>query len=526
LFNFSIGKKKKPYVLIILDGWGVAPVWGGNAISLSEVNNFMSIQKNFPYTTLRASDGDVGLPAGSPGNSEAGHLNIGAGHIVYQDQPIIDREIENGNFFTNQVLLDAVKHAQTNKSNIHVFGLLSKTGTHSHINHLFALLELIKKSDYKNVYIHLFTDGRDSDSMSGIEMLSEVESAITRIGLGTVESIIGRFFAMDRDNRWDRVEKTYDLLTQGKGKPFASTGAIFTDSYAHGVTDEFVEPSTIQSKTQHFIPISDNDAVIFFNFRSDRAKELTRTFLDPNLPELPNRHKLNNLYFATFVMHDGDKYAKHAFSPEKVVNPIAEIWSNNKLRQYHTAETEKYAHVTYFINGGREAPFPGEDRLMIPSPTECKTYDKMPEMNAAEVTATLLEAINKNIYDGLIVNYANTDMVGHTGNLKAAIKAVEYVDKCLGQVLKAVMNQKGVAFVFADHGNVEQMVNPKTGTPDTEHTCNPVPFIIVTDDSKLKAAKLRRDGNLAAIAPTVMDIMGLTYDKTQKEKSLITADNG
>lgn len=521
MFNFSINKAKKPFVLVILDGWGIAPVWGGNAISIAEIKTLKTVQKNFPYTTLQASDGAVGLPDGAPGNSEAGHLNIGAGSIVYQDQPMIDKEISSGKFFNNKVLHQAVEHAQKNKSNLHIMGLLSKAGTHSHIKHLFALLKLIADKKFSKVYIHLFTDGRDSDSMSGIEMLSEVEAELRKFGIGKITSIIGRFYAMDRDNRWDRVKKTYDMLTGGIGRSYSSIGTIFTESYSHGVTDEFIEPSIIQDKQDNFMPISDNDSVVLFNFRADRAKELTRTFLDPNLPEISNRKILKNLYFATFVMHDEKSSANQAFFPEKVVDPLASILSAKGFRQYHTAETEKYAHVTYFLNGGQEASFPGEDRLMIPSPTSVRTYDKMPEMSAEEVTKTMIEAINRNIYDFLVVNFANADMVGHTGNLEATVKAVEYVDQCLGKVLDAVIKKNGIAAICADHGNAEQMVNPRTGSPDTEHTCNPVPFGIVSADARIKNLKLRQDGILASISPTILDIMGVEYDNSKKEKSLI-----
>lgn len=521
MFNFASGKKKKPFALIILDGWGIAPVWGGNAISTATVKNFKTIQKSFPNTTLQASDGAVGLPEGAPGNSEAGHLNIGAGHIVYQDQPMIDREIESGKFFHNITLAAAVEHVKTNNSNLHIMGLLSKAGNHSHINHLFALLKLVAEKKCERVYLHLFTDGRDSDSMSGIEMLSDVEAEIRKIGIGKITSIIGRFYAMDRDNRWDRVKKTHDMLLRGSGKSYSTIGSIFTDSYAHGITDEFIEPSIIQDKQHSFVAISDNDSVILFNFRADRAKELTRIFLDPELKEIKNRKLLKNLFFATFVMHDENSLAHQVFFPEKVVNPIASILSAKGLRQYHTAETEKYAHVTYFLNGGIEASFPGEDRLMIPSPTTVRTYDKIPEMSAEEVTKTFIEAINRNIYDFLVVNFANPDMVGHTGDLKATVKAVEYVDICMGKVLDAVTKKDGIAIVCADHGNAEQMVNPRTGEPDTEHTCNPVPFGIISADDKIKNIKLRPDGILASIAPTILQIMGVEYDLKQKEKSLI-----
>jgi 2,3-bisphosphoglycerate-independent phosphoglycerate mutase len=519
-------KKIKPYVLVILDGWGMAPVWGGNAISLAETPNFKKLQKKYPFTALAASESAVGLPAGTPGNSEAGHLNIGAGKVVYQDQPIIDKEIENGSFFNNKVLLDTIQHARSYQSNIHIMGLLSKTGTHSHINHLFALLRMMKENNFNKVYIHLFTDGRDSDPMSGIEMLSEIESEIKKIDCGVIESIIGRFYSMDRDNRWDRILKAYNLLTNGKGKAYDCAGAIFTDSYSHGVTDEFIEPSFIQNKTQHFIPINNNDSVIFFNFRSDRIKELTRTFLElRTITQDATKKKLKNIYFATFSLHEEKGFGKRVFNLDIVKNPIAEILSKQSLRQYHTAETEKYAHITYFLNGGREEAFPGEDRYMVPSP-KVLTYDKKPEMSVIEVTRNLVQVINKNIYDCLFVNFANADMVGHTGNLDATVRAVETIDKCLGNLINVILKQNGVALVCSDHGNAEQMVNPKTGSPDTEHTCNPVPFSIISNEDKLRSIKLRKDGKLSSVLPTMLEIMGLPFEKEEKEQSLIQGTNG
>jgi len=522
LLNFSSQTSKKVSVLIILDGWGVAPVWGGNAISLAKVNNFNEMTKKFPYTTLRASDGAVGLPLGAPGNSEAGHLNIGACNVVYQDQPLIDKQIESGEFFKNQVLLSAINHAKTNNSKIHLVGLLSKTGTHAQINHAYALLKMLKTANFSNVYIHLFTDGRDSEPMSGIEILSEFESKMTEYGVGQISTIIGRYHAMDRDNRWDRIGRAYDMLTKGVGTTFSSAGEIFTKSYARGVTDEFIEPSIILDKSHHPELISDNDAVIFFNFRADRAKEITQAFLDPAIDNLlPNRKKLSNLFFATFVMHGDNTLGHHVFEPAKVQNPIGEIWSQKGLRQFHIAETEKYAHVTYFFNGGHEQPFAGESRMMIESPKKFATYDLIPEMSAKGVTDNLLSAINKNAYDCLVVNFANADMVGHTGNLKAAVKAVEFVDRCLGTVLNTVLHHDGTAYVFADHGNAEQMVNPRTGEPDTEHTTNPVPFSIVNKSLDPSKFKLRSDGVLGDIAPTVLEMMNIQFDQSKFLPSLI-----
>lgn len=522
MLNLSFKKiKKNFFVLIILDGWGIAPVWGGNAISIANNPVFSEVFKDYPHTLLAASDGAVGLPEGSPGNSEAGHLNIGAGSIVHQDQPIIDNKIKSGSFFTNETMLKGIEHAKKNRSNIHIMGLLSKAGTHAHINHLYALLQLIKDQNYHKVFIHLFTDGRDSDSMSGIEMVSEVEYKLEALGIGQVASLIGRYYAMDRDNRWDRIGRAYRLLTCGQGKTYSSSGAIFTDSYSRGITDEFIEPAIIQTKGKTPSFIADNDSVFFFNFRADRAVEITRAFLDQTLPEMPDRQMLKNLYFTTFVMHHDIKLANHPFYPEIVTDPIAKILADKGFKQYHSAETEKYAHITYFLNGGLEKPHSGEDRLMIPSPRNIKTYDEVPEMSINEVSETFIEAINKQKYDALFLNFANPDMVGHTGNFQATVKAVEHVDFHLGKVLKAVDKNNGICFITADHGNAEQMVNPRTGSADTEHTCNPVPFIIYGSDPALKEIRLKSGGKLSNITPTILDFIGVDYKKDQKEDSLI-----
>lgn len=519
---FQFGKaQRKPHVLIILDGWGLAPVWGGNAIAMAKIPNFDAFAQKYPYTTLHASGLAVGLPENCPGNSEAGHLNIGAGEIVHQDQPLIDSEIGDGDFVKNEVLLGAFRHAEENHSNVHIMGLLSKTGTHAHINHLFELLKLANQVKFDRVYIHLFTDGRDSDSMSGIEMLSEVNFQTDALKVGQISSIIGRFFAMDRDNNWERIKRTYNLLTAGTGMRYESAGAIFTASYAAGTTDEFIEPSVIISKEHTPEFIHDNDSIIFFNFRSDRAKEITRAFLDPVLPEFPERRLLSNLYFASFVIHEEHQLAKQAFFPPIITKTLAQVWSEAKLRQFHIAETEKYAHVTYFFNGGTELPVSGEDRLMVPSPKSVKTYDLMPEMSARSVASEVVSLLDKNIHDAVVINFANADMVGHTGDLKATMKAVEVVDECLGKVVDKVLQKDGVAYVFADHGNAEQMVNPKTGYPDTEHTSNPVPFMIISNRAELMNITLRKDGALSSIAPTVLDIMLPEYIYENKDKSLI-----
>lgn len=525
MFNFGAKNIKRPFGIIILDGWGLAPAWGGNALSQARTKCFDNIWKDYPSTSLLASGGAVGLPPNSPGNSEAGHLNIGAGKVVHQDVTLIDEKIYNESFYSNKVLLEAISHAEQCNSNIHVMGLLSKTGIHSHIRHLFALLNMIKRNNFNRVYIHLFTDGRDSDPMSGVEMIAEVELELIRIGIGQIASISGRFFAMDRDNRWGRIARAYNLLVKGEGSTYDTTRAAFSSAYAAGQTDEFIDPRMITNKIQGKVLISDNDTVIFFNFRSDRAREITKAFVDPDLPEFPDRKKLNNIFFASFVIFEENQNIKQVFQPEQIANTLAKIWAEQGLLQYHTAETEKYPHVTYFINGGIENPYPGEERLMIPSPRNVKTYDMKPQMSAVELTQSILSATKRNKYDAYIINFANTDMVGHTGNLEATVQAAECVDSCLEKILPFFIKNNGICAVMADHGNAEQMVNPRTGYPDTEHTTNPVPFILVSEALKNQKIKLRSDGILSSVAPTMLELMNIQQPKTMVNQSLIIREN-
>lgn len=513
--------KRKPFGIIILDGWGIAPAWGGNAIAQAKTKCFDDIWRLYPSTSILASGSSVGLPINSPGNSEAGHLNIGAGKVVHQDITLIDNKITDQSFFSNEVLLEAINHARKYNSSIHVMGLLSKAGTHSHIKHLYTILDFLKRNKFNRVFIHLFSDGRDSDPMSGIEMIEEVENEIAKIGLGNISSLSGRFFAMDRDNRWGRISRTYNLLTLGEGNIYNTPKAAFSSAYAIGQTDEFIEPRLIVNKDNGKNLIGNNDSIILFNFRSDRAKELTSAFLDDDVPGFEDRKKLSNLYFASFVIFEENPNAKRVFYPEPIEKPLAKVWSEQGLNQYHTAETEKYPHVTYFINGGAEAPFPGEKRLMIPSPRNVATYDLKPQMSAREIASTLVNEMLRGANDGYIVNFANADMVGHTGNMAATIEAVEVVDECLSKVLAEFRRQNGIAMIIADHGNAEQMVNPRTGDPDTEHTTNPVPLIIVSDDPKIKKIKLRSDGILASVSPTMLDLMNIAPPSSFKNQSLI-----
>lgn len=514
-------KPKKPSIIVVLDGWGIAPAWGGNAISSAKTVTFDKIWRECPSTTLLASGEAVGLPPNSPGNSEAGHLNIGAGRVVHQDISLIDKEIANGNFDKNPVLAEGLEHARKNNSNIHLIGLLSETGTHSHIRHLYALLEYYKKNNFKRVYIHLITDGRDSDPMNGIELASEVENEVKKIGVGRITSLVGRFFAMDRDNRYERLSGALNLFVSGEGTTFDNTRAAVSASYSRHLTDEFLSPSIIANQMHHFIPVSDNDSVTLFNFRPDRTKELTEAFLAPTMPGMPRRKVLKNLFFATFAMYEESSLAHKIFKPESVSESIATVWSKEGYRQFHIAETEKYPHVTYFFNGGIEKALPGETRKMIPSPRNIKTYDQKPEMSAKGVCDCVISAIKGRSFDLIVVNFANTDMVGHSGNLKATIKAAEFVDICLKSILDVAIPAKLNAFILADHGNAEQMVNPRTGEPDTGHTTNPVPFVIVSSDPEIANLKLQGNGILGSIAPTILDIEGLEKPVSMLNQSLI-----
>lgn len=512
-----------PYVLVVLDGWGIAPAWGGNAIALAETPVFNDLCKNYPNSKLQASGYEVGLPADAAGNSEAGHLNIGGGRPVLQDATIIDKEIESGSFFKKAELTDAFKKALDNNSSIHLLGLLSEAGTHSHINHLFALLDAAKMNNVKNVNIHLFSDGRDSDPMSGIDMLSKVEEAIASKGIGRVCSIMGRYYAMDRDNRWGRTSRAYNALVKGQAEISENARKVFSESYARGITDEFIEPRLISNMQQEISTIKDNDVIISWNFRPDRIRQLTMSFLATAIPEFPDRQKLSGITFLSFTMyeqHYGDWAISHIFSPDKVETPLAKAFADLGLSQYHIAETEKYAHVTYFFNGGCQDTFQGESWQLVPSP-KVKTYDLTPKMSAGDITTEVLKAINSNKYNLIVINIANPDMVGHTGNLKATSQAVTYTDYCLGVMKDCVLKNNGTLLVCADHGNAEQMINPSTGRADTEHTTNPVPFLIIREDFKNKNKHLS-DGKLGDVAPTLLRLAGIPLPKGMSDINLLS----
>jgi 2,3-bisphosphoglycerate-independent phosphoglycerate mutase len=510
--------EKKTTVLMILDGYGINANTKGNAIAEAKKPMLDKIMSENPCVKGYASGLDVGLPDGQMGNSEVGHLNMGAGRIVYQDLTKITKSIEDGDFFTNEALLHAVENCKKNNSALHLFGLLSTGGVHSHLNHVFALLELAKKNGLDKVYVHAFLDGRDTPPMSGKDFLAQLEDKMKEIGVGAVATISGRYYAMDRDNRWDRVEKAYNALIKGEGVVASSASECMEKSYAEGVTDEFVVPTVITNNAEPVAKISENDSIIFFNFRPDRAREMTRAFCDDKFDGFERANGFFNVKFVCFTDYDVTIPNKEvAFKKEKLTNTLGEYISSLGLKQARIAETEKYAHVTFFFNGGVEEPNEGEERILVASP-KVATYDLQPEMSAGEVTEKLIAAIQSHNYDLIIINYANPDMVGHTGVIPAAVKAVEYLDGCVGKVVDVLKAEGGQMFMCADHGNCDQMIDPETDKPFTAHTTNPVPFVIVNCD---KAKGIQEGGKLCDIAPTLLDMMGLEQPKEMTGHSLL-----
>lgn len=504
----------KSLILIILDGWGVAPPWAGNAIFLAKTPYFDNLIKKFPHTTLSASGESVGLPGHERGNSEAGHLNIGAGKIVHQDVNHIFNLIKNGTFFKNPVIIDCIKHVKKFKSNLHLIGLVSDGGVHSHIDHLFSLLELCKKEGIKNVFVHAFTDGRDTEPQKALSYIYQLERKLKTLKIGKIATVSGRYYGMDRDKHWDRTERAYRAIAEGNGPLKKTAASAIAECYSKDLIDEFITPSVINP-----VGVKDGDGIIFFNVRGDRMRQLTLSFSEPNFNHFPVK-KLKNLSIVTFTWYgDYIPNTKFAFPPEKVQTPLASVISKENLYQFHIAETEKYAHVTYFFNGGKEKPFAREERLMVPSP-KVPTYDLDPKMSAKEVTEETIKRIKLQKYSFVLVNFANPDMVGHTGNLEATVKAVETVDKCLESLVKTACEFKMDVLITADHGNAEQMVNPKTGEIDTEHTNNPVPFIIIPHLNN-QNYQLRENGILADIAPTILQLLEIKKPSEMTGKSLI-----
>jgi len=509
---------KKPVVLMILDGYGLNERKDHNAVAEASKPVMDQLMKEYPWVKGYASGMAVGLPEGQMGNSEVGHLNMGAGRIVYQELTRITKEISDGTFFQNPALLDAIQNCKKNNSALHMFGLVSDGGVHSHITHLFGLLELAKQSGLKKVYVHCFLDGRDTPPASGSDYVAQLEEKMKEIGVGEVASVMGRYYAMDRDNNYDRVEKAYLAMTKGEGFTAESAEAGIQKSYDKEENDEFVKPTVVIKDGKPVAKIEDGDSVIFFNFRPDRAREITRAFCDDQFTGF-KREKRLNLKFVCFSDYDPTILNKEvAFHKVEVKNTFGVWLAANGLKQARIAETEKYAHVTFFFNGGVEAPNVGEDRILVNSPKDVATYDLKPQMSAYEVCDKLCAAITSDKYDVIIINFANPDMVGHTGIEPAAIKAVEVVDECVGKAVKAIKSVDGVMFICADHGNVEQLVDYETGEPFTAHTTNPVPFILVNYDSSYG---LRENGCLADIIPTLIQIMGRQQPSEMTGKSLL-----
>ena len=507
--------EKKLTKLMILDGFGENPKKEGNAVKLAKTPNIDRLMKEYPNTKIAASGLAVGLPEGQMGNSEVGHTNIGAGRIVYQELTRITKSIENGDFFSNEELVKAMENCKKNNSKLHILGLVSDGGVHSHIRHLFGLLEMAKRRDVEEVYVHCFLDGRDTPPASAESYIQELEEKMKEKGVGKIATVAGRFYGMDRDKRWNRIQKAYNAMVFGEGNKSTQVINAIESSYQKEVFDEFVEPTIITNGEKPVATIEDGDSVIFFNFRPDRAREITRAIVDKDFNEFET--KKMNTYFVCFTNYDETMPNVHiAFNKEMIKNTLGEIVSKNGGKQLRIAETEKYAHVTFFFNGGEEKQYEGEDRILVPSP-KVETYDMKPEMSAYEVTQKVVEAINSEKYNCIILNYANPDMVGHTGSLSAAIKAVEAVDECVGKVITAIESQKANLIITADHGNAEQMIDYKTGEPHTAHTTNLVPLILISERENVKL----REGKLADIAPTLLELMGLEKPKEMTGESLI-----
>ena len=508
---------KKPVVLMILDGYGLNDNCDHNAVCEGRTPVMDQLMSQCPFVKGNASGLAVGLPDGQMGNSEVGHLNMGAGRIVYQELTRITKSIQDGDFFDVPEFLQAVENCRKNDSALHLWGLVSDGGVHSHNTHIYGLLELARRNGLDKVYVHCFLDGRDTPPASGKGYVEELEAKMKELEVGKVASVMGRYYAMDRDNRWDRVERAYNALTRGEGGTAVSAAAGIQASYDAEVNDEFVEPFVVVEDGKPVATVKDNDSVIFFNFRPDRAREITRAFCDDDFKGFARDRRLN-LTYVCFTDYD-DTIANKlvAFKKEAIVNTFGQFLADHDMTQARIAETEKYAHVTFFFNGGVEEPNKGEDRILVPSP-KVATYDLQPEMSAPAVCDKLVEAIKSGKYDVVIINFANPDMVGHTGIEDAAIKAIETVDVCVGRAVDAVKEMDGVLFICADHGNAEQLVDYETGTPFTAHTTNPVPFILVNADPSYK---LREGGCLADIAPTLIELMGMEQPKEMTVKSLL-----
>lgn len=507
-----------PVVLVILDGWGERENRKANAIALANTPIMESLREVYPLTRIQASGKAVGLPEGQMGNSEVGHLNIGAGRVVPQELVRISDAVEDGSILENPVLVEICQRTKASDGKLHLLGLCSKGGVHSHLTHLLGLLKLAKAQGIREVCIHAFTDGRDTNPKDGVSALEEIEAYIAEVGIGKIVTVSGRYYAMDRDRRWDRIQKAYDVIAQGECEPEISPTQLLKDNYDRGVTDEFIPPTRVAAGG-----VEAGDGIIFFNFRPDRSRQLTSAFVSPDFDGF-DREQIEPLHFATFTQYDATLPVEVVFKPQNLTNILGEVVANANLKQFRTAETEKYPHVTYFFNGGEEQPFPGEERTLINSPL-VPTYDQAPEMSAAGVTDVACHAIEEGIYSLVVINYANPDMVGHTGNIDAAVTAIETVDRCLGDLLESISKMGGTALITADHGNSEYMADDE-GNPWTAHTTNLVPFLLVEGEKRKipghgGEVALREEGCLADIAPTILEILQIPQPPEMTGCSLI-----
>ena len=515
----------KPVMLIVLDGWGLSDNRKGNALAEAKLPTIDKINQYYPCVALQASGISVGLPWGEPGNSEVGHMTLGAGKVIYQSMPRITMAIQSGEFFQNPSFLRAIDHVKKNNSSLHLMGLVGKGGVHSSVDHLYALLEMMKNKDLPSVFIHAFTDGRDSSPTSGAESIKELEHRLDNYKVGKIATVSGRYFAMDRNNNWDRVKKAYDAMVLGQGENIESVTEYMTKSYAKEVFDEYLEPAVVVKDGKPIGSIGDNDAIIFFNYREDRARQITKSFI---LPEFSNfeRKEIANLHFVAMTQYEDNLPMDVAFGPIEIKEGLGEIISREKLLQLRIAETEKFAHVTYFFNGGKEEPFPGEDRVIIPS-KDVASFDLAPEMSAGEITEKVIELMGQKDYSFILLNFANADIVGHTGNEKAAILAVETIDRSLEKIIKAVLTKNGCLLITADHGNVEEMTNNHTGEADTEHSSNPVPCWYITPENHKDTPKTAGMpmvvGLLSDVAPTILKILDVEKPAEMTGESLLDA---
>ncbi len=504
---------RKRALLCILDGWGISKDTNYNAVYSAKTPNFDKYFSSMPSTLIHADGLNVGLPEGQMGNSEVGHLNIGAGRIVYQELTRINKSIDEGDFFKNEEFLNAINHCKENNSALHIYGLTSPGGVHSSMKHLKALIKMASDNGLKDVYVHSFLDGRDTPPSSAVNYLAEIEEELKKYNLPKIASIIGRYWAMDRDKRWDRVQKAYDCLTLGEGIKEENSDVAIKNSYAKEITDEFVEPTVISERR-----INDNDSIIFFNYRPDRAREITRAFVDKNFDGFERKKVIKNLYYVCMTQYDESMTVPVAFRPQTLVNILGDVLDENGIKQFRTAETEKYAHITFFFNGGVEKEGKLETRALVNSP-KVATYDLQPEMSAYAVCDNVLKAIDDPEYGFILVNFANPDMVGHTGVMDAAIKACETVDECVGKIAKKALENNITMIITADHGNAESMFNEKTHAPQTAHTTNVVPFIIVSNDK----FDIESNGALCDIAPSILDILEIKKPAEMTGKSMIKA---